>query len=60
MMKQSQQGPLVDVIQQAQRLLQRDGDSFSRAVLIKHRALLLSLLRCSPCGCAISHTRPST
>lgn len=26
MMKQSQQGPLVDVIQQAQMLLQRDGD----------------------------------
>ncbi len=44
------------LFQQAQPLLQRNGHTGGRAVRNKHGALLRGLLRCGPCGCAMSHT----
>lgn len=43
----------------AQALLQRNGHTGGRAVRNKHGALLRGLLRCGPCGCAMSHTYTS-
>jgi len=43
----------------AQTLLQRNGHTGGRAVRNKHGALLRGLLRCAPCGCAMSHTYTS-
>jgi site-specific DNA recombinase len=40
----------------AQALLQRNGHTGGRTVRNKHGALLRGLLRCGPCGCAMSHT----
>lgn len=47
------------LFQRAQTLLQRNGHTGGRAVRNKHGALLRGLLRCSPCGCAMSHTYTS-
>jgi site-specific DNA recombinase len=47
------------LFQQAQTLLQRNGHTGGRAVRNKHGALLRGLLRCGPCGCAMSHTYTS-
>lgn len=47
------------LFQQAQTLLQRNGHTGGRAVRNKHGALLKGLLRCLPCGCAMSHTYTS-
>ena len=47
------------LFQQTQTLLQRNGHTGGRAVRNKHGALLRGLLRCSPCGCAMSHTYTS-
>ncbi|MCO6458904.1 MAG: recombinase family protein [Pirellulaceae bacterium] len=47
------------LFRQAQTLLQRNGHTGGRAVRNKHGALLRGLLRCSPCGCAMSHTYTS-
>ncbi|MDP6447690.1 MAG: recombinase family protein, partial [Pirellulaceae bacterium] len=48
-----------ELFQRAQTLLQRNGHTGGRAVRNKHGALLRGLLRCSPCGCAMSHTYTS-
>ena len=48
-----------ELFQRAQTLLQRNGHTGGRAVRNKHGALLRGLLRCGPCGCAMSHTYTS-
>jgi len=48
-----------NLFQHAQTLLQRNGHTGGRAVRNKHGALLRGLLRCGPCGCAMSHTYTS-
>lgn len=45
-----------EMFRRAQSLLQRNGHTGGRAVRNKHGALLRGLLRCGPCGCAMSHT----
>ncbi len=45
-----------ELFRRAQALLQRNGHTGGRAVRNKHGALLRGLLRCGPCGCAMSHT----
>jgi site-specific DNA recombinase len=45
-----------ELFHKAQALLQRNGHTGGRAVRNKHGALLRGLLRCGPCGCAMSHT----
>jgi site-specific DNA recombinase len=45
-----------DLFAKAQTLLHRNGHTGGRAVRNKHGALLRGLLRCAPCGCAMSHT----
>lgn len=44
------------LFQRAQTLLQRNGHTGGRAVRNKYGALLRGLLRCGPCGRAMSHT----
>ncbi|MCC7473956.1 MAG: recombinase family protein [Pirellulales bacterium] len=53
--------PLVsdELFRKAQALLERNGHTGGRAVRNKHGALLRGLLRCRPCGCAMSHTYTS-
>jgi site-specific DNA recombinase len=43
------------VFEQVQTLLSRNGRSGGRAVRNKHNALLRGILRCSTCGCGMSH-----
>jgi site-specific DNA recombinase len=45
-----------ELFRRAQTLLKRNGHTGGRAVRNKHGALLRGLLRCGPCGCAMSHT----
>ena len=45
-----------ELFQRVQSLLQRNGHTGGRAVSNKYGALLRGLLRCGPCGCAMSHT----
>ena len=45
-----------ELFRKAQALLHRNGHTGGRAVRNKHGALLRGLLRCGPCGCAMSHT----
>jgi len=45
-----------ELFQRVRTLLQRNGHTGGRAVRNKHGALLRGLLRCGPCGCAMSHT----
>jgi site-specific DNA recombinase len=45
-----------EMFQRVQTLLARNGHAGGRAVRNKHGALLRGLLRCGPCGCAMSHT----
>jgi len=42
--------------ERVQALLSRNGDTGEKDVRNKHGALLRGLLRCSTCGCAMSHT----
>ncbi|MCI0333651.1 MAG: recombinase family protein, partial [Planctomycetes bacterium] len=53
--------PLVsdELFRKAQALLERNGHTGGGAVRNKHGALLRGLLRCRPCGCAMSHTYTS-
>jgi site-specific DNA recombinase len=45
-----------ELFRKTQALLQRNGHTGGRAVRNKHGALLRGVLRCGPCGCAMSHT----
>ncbi|RIK71914.1 MAG: resolvase, partial [Planctomycetota bacterium] len=55
---QGEHEPIVpeELFRRTQTLLLRNGHSGGRAVRNKHGALLRGLLRCAPCGCAMSHT----
>lgn len=45
-----------ELFQRVQSLLLRNGHNGGRSVRNKHGALLRGLLRCGPCGCAMSHS----
>jgi len=46
----------LEIFDQVQLLLQRNGRSGGRAVRNKHNALLRGLLHCAACDCAMSHS----
>lgn len=48
-----------ELFRKTQALLERNGHTGGRAVRNKYGALLRGLLRCRPCGCAMSHTYTS-